>query len=134
MVLCDISLLGRCWGTSRFTDVQPIFLDVDVYKWMLSSIPIEVEEVEGPLVLWFINDIHERWNCLIVLVMIVWEIIPMSVDSKKQIHALSQTQLSQKPHLCRIDPSLPSVSPYILLYFNLACVEHGYDENSAVSK
>ena len=46
MVLCDISLLGRCWGTSRFTDVQPIFLDVDVYKWMLSSIPIEVE-VEG---------------------------------------------------------------------------------------
>ena len=43
MVLCDISLLGRCWGTSRFTDVQPIFLDVDVYKWMLSSIPIEVE-------------------------------------------------------------------------------------------
>ena len=47
MLLCDISLLGRCWGTSRFTDVQPIFLDVDVYKWMLSSIPIEVEvEVE----------------------------------------------------------------------------------------
>ena len=42
-MLCDISLLGRCWGTSRFTDVQPIFLDVDVYKWMLSSIPIEVE-------------------------------------------------------------------------------------------
>ena len=47
MVLCDISLLGRCWGTSRFTDVQPIFLDVDVYKWMLSSIPIEVEEYYG---------------------------------------------------------------------------------------
>ena len=43
MVLCDISLLGRCWGASRFTDVQHIFLDVDVYKWMLSSIPIEVE-------------------------------------------------------------------------------------------
>ena len=48
--------------------------------------------------------------------------------------ALSQTRLSRKPHLCRIDPSLPSVSPYMLLYFNLACVEHGYDENSAVSK
>ena len=48
MVLCDISLLGRCWGTSRFTDVQPIFLDVDVYKWMLSSIPIEVEVEANP--------------------------------------------------------------------------------------
>ena len=48
--------------------------------------------------------------------------------------ALSQTRLSRKPHLCRIDPSLPSVSPYMLLYFNLACVEHGYDENSAVLK
>ena len=23
MVLCDISLLGRCWSTSRFTGVQP---------------------------------------------------------------------------------------------------------------
>ena len=42
--------------------------------------------------------------------------------------------LSRKPHLCRIDPSLPSVSPYMLLYFNLACVELGYDENSAVLK
>ena len=51
MVLCDISLLGRCWGTSRFTNVQPIFLDVDVYKWMLSSIPIEVEVEE------------DQWSC-----------------------------------------------------------------------
>ena len=55
MVLCDISLLGRCWGTSRFTDVQPIFLDVDVYKWMLSSIPIEVE----------VEDSHTQLMCTI---------------------------------------------------------------------
>ena len=47
--------------------------------------------------------------------------------------ALSQTRLSRKPHLCRIDPSLPSLSP-MLLYFNLACDELGYDENSVVSK
>ena len=46
--------------------------------------------------------------------------------------ALSQTRLSRKPHLCRIDPSLPSVSPCMLLYFNLACVEHGYDELGCV--
>ena len=48
--------------------------------------------------------------------------------------ALSQTRLSRKPHLCRIDLSLPSISPYMLLYFNLACVELGYDENLVVSK
>ena len=48
--------------------------------------------------------------------------------------ALSQTRLSRKTHLCRSDHSLPSLSPYMLLYFNLACVELGYDENSAVSK
>ena len=45
MVLCDISVLGRCWNMSGFNDVQSSFLDVDVYKWMLSSIPIEVEDV-----------------------------------------------------------------------------------------
>ena len=33
----------RCRSTSHYIDVQSPFLDVDVYLWMLSSTPIEVE-------------------------------------------------------------------------------------------
>ena len=35
---------------------------------------------------------------------------------------------------CRSDLSLPSISLYMLLYSNIACVELGYDEKLAVSK
>ena len=43
-----IHILTQCRSTSHCKDVQSHFLDVNVYKWMLSSTPIEVEvEVEG---------------------------------------------------------------------------------------
>ena len=41
-----IRILTQCRSTSHCKDVQSHFLDVNVYKWMLSSTPIEVE-VEG---------------------------------------------------------------------------------------
>ena len=43
-----IHILIQCRSTSHCKDVQSHFLDVNVYKWMLSSTPIEVE-VEGSL-------------------------------------------------------------------------------------
>ena len=42
-----IHILTQCRSTSHCKDVQSHFLDVNVYKWMLSSTPVEVEvEVE----------------------------------------------------------------------------------------
>ena len=38
-----IHILTQCRSTSHCKDVQSHFLDVNVYKWMLSSTPIEVE-------------------------------------------------------------------------------------------
>ena len=38
-----IHMLTQCRSTSHCKDVQSHFLDVNVYKWMLSSTPIEVE-------------------------------------------------------------------------------------------
>ena len=38
-----IHILIQCRSTSHCKDVQSHFLDVNVYKWMLSSTPIEVE-------------------------------------------------------------------------------------------
>ena len=44
-----IRILTQCRSTSHCKDVRSHFLDVNVYKWMLSSTPIEVEvEVEPP--------------------------------------------------------------------------------------
>ena len=45
-----IRILTQCRSTSHCKDVQSHFLDVNVYKWMLSSTPIEVEvEVITPV-------------------------------------------------------------------------------------
>ena len=38
-----IPILIQCRSTSHCKDVQSHFLDVNVYKWMLSSTTIEVE-------------------------------------------------------------------------------------------
>ena len=43
-----IHILTQCRITSHCKDVQSHFLDVNVYKWMLSSTPNEVEVEELP--------------------------------------------------------------------------------------
>ena len=46
---------------------------------------------------------------------------------------MSNLLISKPPFVSKRSP-IPELFPYILLYFDLVCVEHAYDENSAVSK
>ena len=48
--------------------------------------------------------------------------------------SICQTCLSRKHYLCRSAVRFPNISPYVLLYLNLVCVELAYLENSAISK
>ena len=46
---------------------------------------------------------------------------------------MSNLLISKTPLVSKCS-SIPELFPYILLYFDLVCVELAYDENSAVSK